>query len=278
MPRTASPAAGDAEQDTGNGGVIAPPPRAQLGASNPPEDDTYKEPAAAVSTAPKEQRESLPAGSSPPSAAATAALLRDKDQRIADLERELSHSAAEFAQLLDGLSQKESEAATYWQDRHEQAAAHVARAEGEIGLLRAEVEVRDAEKEELTAVWEALTGRLAEREREAAELRAQVRGLKEFVSTSTRTDGQTVTSDEVFGEGMGRLGNGLQNWVIVHFRKAKLGESACIYLHLVCQLTCLVQTSRKPATTFDRSSRSSYPCATSWPKCISSSHWFRGYW
>lgn len=49
-----------------------------------------------------------------------------------------------------------------------------------------------------------------------------MRGLKEWVSTSTRTDGQT--SDEVFGDGMARLGNGLQNWVIVNFRKAKMGE------------------------------------------------------
>ena len=31
------------------------------------------------------------------------------------------------------------------------------------------------------------------------------------------------TSDEVFGDGMARLGNGLQNWVTVNFRRARLG-------------------------------------------------------
>lgn len=56
------------------------------------------------------------------------------------------------------------------------------------------------------------------------ELKAQVRGLKEWVSVSTRADGQAQTSDEVFGEGMARLGNGLQNWVLVNFRRARVGE------------------------------------------------------
>lgn len=41
---------------------------------------------------------------------------------------------------------------------------------------------------------------------------------------STRADGEAQTSDEVFGEGMARLGNGLQNWVLVNFRRAKLGK------------------------------------------------------
>lgn len=41
---------------------------------------------------------------------------------------------------------------------------------------------------------------------------------------STRSDGQAQTSDEVFGEGMAKLGNGLQNWVLVNFRRAKIGE------------------------------------------------------
>ena len=48
--------------------------------------------------------------------------------------------------------------------------------------------------------------------------------LLPLVSTSTRTDGVSATSDEVFGDGMARLGNGLQNWVIVNFRKVKLGK------------------------------------------------------
>lgn len=148
-------------------------------------------------------------------AAATAALLRDKDQRIADLERELGHSTTEFARLLDSLSQQESDTAGYWQAKYDEAATDLADA-------LADADARDAEKAELASLVDALAARLSEREREASELRAQVRGLKEFVSTSTRTDGQAATSDEVFGEGMARLGNELQNWVIVNFRKARL--------------------------------------------------------
>jgi hypothetical protein len=211
--RTSSPA------PDSDSSLIAPPPRAQLGASNtntsedeviPSKDREHATPSPA------------PSGSSP-STAATAALLRDKDQRIADLERELSHSTTEFAGLLDSLSQKESDSAGYWQAKHEHAASHLADADEELRALRTEAEVRDAQNADLASVAEALADRLSEREREAAELQAQVRGLKEFVSTSTRTDGQTATSDEVFGDGMARLGNALQNWVIVNFRKAKLG-------------------------------------------------------
>jgi hypothetical protein len=211
--RTSSPA------PDSDSALIAPPPRAQLGASN-----TNTSEDEAIPSKDREHATPSPAPSgTSPSTAATAALLRDKDQRIADLERELSHSTTEFARLLDSLSQKESDSAGYWQAKHEHAASHLADADEELRALRAEAEVRDAQNADLASVAEALADRLSEREREAAELRTQVRGLKEFVSTSTRTDGQTATSDEVFGDGMARLGNALQNWVIVNFRKAKLG-------------------------------------------------------
>ncbi|KAH6688561.1 AKAP7 2'5' RNA ligase-like domain-containing protein [Plectosphaerella plurivora] len=180
--------------------LIAPPPRAQLG------DE-------AAGMAPKDREHNTPSPA-PGSSPTTAALLRDKDQRIADLERELGYSTTEFARLLDSLSQKESDSAGYWQAKHEHA-------EQRVHILETEAEHRDEQNAELASVADALADRLSEREREAVELRAQVRGLKEFVSTSTRSDGQTATSDEVFGDGMARLGNALQNWVIVNFRKAK---------------------------------------------------------
>lgn len=66
---------------------------------------------------------------------------------------------------------------------------------------------------------------LREREDEIRDLRRQMRGLKEWVSNSTRADATgaaTQVSDEVFGAGMARLGNGLQNWVLVNFRRAKV--------------------------------------------------------
>jgi hypothetical protein len=46
-------------------------------------------------------------------------------------------------------------------------------------------------------------------------------GLKSFVSSSSKMDEQVT--DEAFGERMQRLGNGLQNWVITGFRRAKIG-------------------------------------------------------
>ena len=49
----------------------------------------------------------------------------------------------------------------------------------------------------------------------------QVRGLKSWVSSSSKVDEQVA--DEAVGEKMQRLGNGLQNWVITNFRRVKIG-------------------------------------------------------
>ncbi|KAL7909957.1 hypothetical protein GGI35DRAFT_349846 [Trichoderma velutinum] len=153
-------------------------------------------------------------------AAATAHLLREKDDRIAYLEGEMAIMEREFHQELDKLSQTESETATFWQGKHSALNQQYLRTDTELRLLRAEVDVREAEREELRQGVEVLRRELQERDDEIRRLRGQVRGLKDFVSTSTRTDDQT--SDEVFGDGMTKLGNGLQNWVITNFRKAKL--------------------------------------------------------
>jgi chromosome segregation ATPase len=150
-----------------------------------------------------------------------AALLREKDERISFLEAELTTMEREFTRELDKLSQNESETATFWQSKHSALNQQFLRTDTKLRLLRDEVEERKTERDELRQGWEVLHRELRERDDEIRELRGQVRGLKEFVSTSTRTDGQT--SDEVFGDGMARLGNGLQNWVIVNFRKTKLG-------------------------------------------------------
>ncbi|KAL7930071.1 hypothetical protein V8C35DRAFT_169101 [Trichoderma chlorosporum] len=155
-------------------------------------------------------------------AAATAHLLREKDNRIAYLEGEMAIMEREFHQELDKLSQTESETATFWQGKHSALNQQYLRTDTELRLLRAEVDVREAEREELRQGVEVLRRELQERDDEIRRLRGQVRGLKDFVSTSTRTDDQT--SDEVFGDGMTKLGNGLQNWVITNFRKAKLAD------------------------------------------------------
>ncbi|OTA04062.1 hypothetical protein A9Z42_0046070 [Trichoderma parareesei] len=156
-------------------------------------------------------------------ATATAHVLREKDERIAYLENEMAIMEREFHQELDKLSQAESETATFWQGKHSALNQQYLRTDTELRLLRAEVDVREAEREELRQGVEVLRRELQERDDEIRRLRGQVRGLKDFVSTSTRTDDQT--SDEVFGDGMTKLGNGLQNWVITNFRKAKLDLS-----------------------------------------------------
>ncbi|KAK7424218.1 hypothetical protein QQZ08_008706 [Neonectria magnoliae] len=148
------------------------------------------------------------------------AALRDKDERIDYLEKEMAIMEHEFHRELDKLSQNESETATFWQAKHSGLNQQFLRTDTELRLLRAEVDVREAERDELREGWAVLRRELKERDDEIRGLRGQVRGLKEWVSSSTRTEGQEC--DETFGDGMTRLGNGLQNWVIVNFRKAKL--------------------------------------------------------
>ena len=216
------------------GSIIAPPPRVALGhgsaGSSPPPDVDTGAPATNGASS-KDASGSGGGGSgggatatmmaSAAAAAATTHMVKEKDLRIAALERELAVMEAEFTRELDKLSQNESETASFWQAKHSALNQQFLRADTELRLLRAEVELREAERDELRAGWEGLRRDAAARDDEARALRAQVRGLKDFVSTSTRSGGQT--SDEVFGEGMARLGNGLQNWVIVNFRRAKLG-------------------------------------------------------
>ncbi|KAF5008293.1 hypothetical protein FDECE_5431 [Fusarium decemcellulare] len=148
------------------------------------------------------------------------AAVKEKDEKIAYLEKEMGIMEREFHRELDKLSQNESETATFWQTKHSALNQQYLRTDTELRLLRAEVDVREGERQELREGWEVLRRELKERDDEIRGLRGQVRGLKEWVSNSTRTDGQTC--DEVFGDGMARLGNGLQNWVIVNFRKSKI--------------------------------------------------------
>lgn len=153
----------------------------------------------------------------------TSTALREKDEKIAYLEKEMDIMEREFQRELDKLSQNESETATFWQAKHSTLNQQYLRTDTELRLLQAKVDVREVEREELRHRLDVLRHEVQQGETENHDLRVQVRGLKDFVSTSTRSDGQT--SDEVFGDGMARLGNGLQNWVIVNFRKSKIGQS-----------------------------------------------------
>ncbi|KAK8039227.1 hypothetical protein PG993_007638 [Apiospora rasikravindrae] len=158
-------------------------------------------------------------------------LIREKDDKIAEQQRELVQLEAEFARQVELLSQNESETAAFWQAKHSALNQQFLRTDTELRLLRAEVDVRDAERAELKGKllalqegWEVLKRELRDRDDEARRLHALNRGLKEQVSTSTRALFHEQTSDDQFGDDMARLGNGLQNWIIVHFRKAKIGK------------------------------------------------------
>jgi hypothetical protein len=208
--------------------IIAPPPRAQLtgqSSSNgsPSPEDAGHDGSVGVAPLPKPDS-GVGAGGGGGSGASSVVPTsnKEKDQRIANLEREMALMETEFQRELDKLSQNESETATFWQAKHSALNQQFLRTDTELRLLRTELELREGEREELREGLEALRLELWEKEAEIKDLRRQVRGLKEWVSTSTRTGGQT--SDEVFGDGMARLGNSMQNWVIVNFRRAKLGR------------------------------------------------------
>ncbi|CAJ2511587.1 Uu.00g072120.m01.CDS01 [Anthostomella pinea] len=197
--------------------IIAPPPRAQLtrpasSLSSPtPGNDAAHETSnssnkdgGAASAA--EERESI--------------LLKKKDDKIAELKQELVIMETEFARELDQLSQNESGAASFWQTKHSTVNQQFLRMETELRLLRNEVDVKEAERTELREGWEALRRELRDRNEEIRSLKGHIAGLKQWVSTSTKKSDQT--SDEEFGETVAKLRNGLQNWVVSHFRKSSL--------------------------------------------------------
>lgn len=204
-----------ASSRTGN--IISPPPRAQLtraaSTSSSPSTENDSTHDAANSTS-KDNGASLAAKEK------ESMLLKEKDDKIAKLERELTIMEAEFTRELDKLSQKEGETAGYWQSKHSSLNQQFVRADTELQLLRAEVDVREAERAELREGWEILQRELKERDDEIRSLKGHIAGLKQWVSTNTTRGDQT--SDEEFGDSMAKLGNGLQNWVIMHFRRAKL--------------------------------------------------------
>ncbi|KUI57698.1 hypothetical protein VP1G_05027 [Cytospora mali] len=213
--------------------VLVTPPRAHHSASPSPEAQSRTpsissgSPSTGNGTVGTIPRKSSSSNNAPnPRTLAVSALSstteKEKDLRIASLEREL-----------DMLSQNESEAASFWQAKHSALNQHFLRTDMELRLLRDEVRAREAEAEaeagDAVVVaarrdWrDGLEVELRERNEEIRDLKAQVRGLKEWVSASTRADG--TTSDEVFGAGMANLGNGLQNWVITNYRKSKVDLS-----------------------------------------------------
>lgn len=146
-------------------------------------------------------------------------------ERVAQLETDMAAMEQRFRRELDRLTQSESESVELvvsWQNRHKSLNKQFFQTDAELRVLRSEAGKRDRERDDLRRRCDSLQRDLKDRDALIRSLQRQVRGLKEFVSTSTRTEASV--SDEELADGMTRLGNGLQNWVIMHFRKAKLGE------------------------------------------------------
>ncbi|KAI6716487.1 hypothetical protein JHW43_000918 [Diplocarpon mali] len=183
------------------------------------------------------------AATSPPGtgdAAAASVRVAERGRRVAQLESELGAVEADFergGRRLSRMLAGESEAARLWQRRQQQHAAFL-ETDSELRLLRREVaggEDGDREgdrdvkscisslvldRETFREAYNEAMAEVRRKEEEVSTLQGQVRGLKSWVSSSSRVSEQM--SDEVLGEEMRRLGNGLQNWVITNFRRAKI--------------------------------------------------------
>jgi hypothetical protein len=196
----------------------------------------------------------------------------DKDDRIAHLEADAAVMEGTFVQELEHLSAKlghQAEVAHFWQLKYSSLHAAHGALEARLADCRAELEERareidereDRERDATTRISSLLIERDALREgfagarREAqvrdAEneaLRAQVRGLKEFVSTSGRSEGQVT--DEIVAEQFSALGSELQNWVLRNFRRSKLdvkgvGEGTREKLDELCPMWEVLATTAK---------------------------------
>jgi chromosome segregation ATPase len=162
-----------------------------------------------------------------------------KDAKIAELQNEIQTMENEFERELAQLSYKltnESETSQFWQQKHSSLNQTFLKTDTDLRLLRSDLQGREerdrdiknrisglmVERDQYREAYNEAMGEVREKDEVIRGLRGQVRGLKSWVSSSSKS-GEQVT-DEVFGEGMVRLGNGLQNWVIVHFRRVKIGR------------------------------------------------------
>lgn len=166
-------------------------------------------------------------------AAAATQVLREKDTRIAALERELQIMEEEFTRELEKYSLRESERSTFWQARYESVRGEVEALRGELRRVRQrEEEGRDGgERREVEVAagrgegkGEGMERVVRERDQEIRDLKRQIRGLKEWVSTSTR-HGVASVADEELGIRMRKLGNELQEWVLINLRRARIDLS-----------------------------------------------------
>lgn len=169
--------------------------------------------------------------------------LSSRDLQIPSIERDSGIMEAQFARELTSLGDRltrEAEKATFWEKKYSTLDQRYLKTDTDLRILQHDMAVRETQLEErdrdistrisslkidrdaFREGYNSTQRRLEDKEQEVDELRNQVKGLKEFVSTNTRTEGQIT--DEAFADLMQNLGNGLQNWVISSFRKTKIGQ------------------------------------------------------
>lgn len=161
-------------------------------------------------------------------------------EKVKQLEEELKVMEDAFRKEHDQLSKRaidESERAALAQERYSDVHRDFLNKDTELKMLLMDVERQLGERERKTKYeWEAgyrqdrrkieealIEARIEaqNKEEENAVLRRQVLGLKEFVSTNRRTEGQVT--DDVIAMRVKKLDGDLQNWVLSNFRRLHLG-------------------------------------------------------
>lgn len=246
-------------QNTSNTGStskspIKTPPRAALAQSRSGDKDDSKSSKTGSPKPPTTGNETSPESRSTDSDGPVETSKQGNDQelasrghKIAHLEQEIGVMEGEFARELTQLSHRltsETEKANLWEKKHSALNQQYLKTDTDLRMLQHDYAVREKQLEERdkdikTRISSLMIDRdafregynatqrdLKAKERDVSDLRNQVRDLKKFVSTNTRIEGQMT--DEVFGEMMQNLGNGLQNWVISNFRRSKIGESVLL--------------------------------------------------
>ena len=247
-PSSSSSAAANASSS-----IIATPPRAALQGRHPADEENNTAASASSSakgTSPQEKEdENKPAASNSTNSTITSSSTtlmhntahnntsssssksKQDSKRISELEHSLATLTSEFSLELTTLSStltNERESTHFWRQKHSQLNQTFLKTDTDLRLLKQELSsLQLHEREFQTRINSLLVDReglregIRGREEEVRKLQGQVRGLKSWVSSSSKVDEQVA--DEAVGEGMQRLGNGLQNWVITNFRRVRIG-------------------------------------------------------
>lgn len=226
-----------------NKSPIATPPRTFQGRSSKPESHNTTTPDTASTKSSISINADAPSDSE--DAVSSVASLAEKDRKIVELENEIAVMTSEFSRELTLLSHKltnESEALHFWQAKHTALSSTYTQTDTSLKHLQSELSSSTTTQEQrerdvktrisslvldrdaFREAYNEAMGEVREREELVRMLQGQVRGLKSWVVSSGRGGVGEQVSDEGLGEEMRRVGNGVQNWVITHFRRVRIGR------------------------------------------------------